>query len=195
METLEVLLDKYESLLSNKLFFIKLKNGNTFNIRFEPANFGHLLGLQYCAEDPNDPRSIAKYSGLNAISGIRDGTITFKKLEQNNRKQFNKYILRKTEAFNHFCSLFPNSFKSFEAVVFDSKRVVEANDRELGKAVLIIQDKFNLNIKFVFFFGQDREDKPLYPLSFRKEMSQTIDYLDLQTKIDIEDIGITSLIA
>lgn len=190
METLIELLNKYETLLCNKLFSIALENGSVFDIRFEPSNFGHLLGLQYCADDPNDKRNVAMYSGEMAADGIRSGRITFEKLERNNRKKYTTYVVRKTEAFNHFCSLFPESFNTFNAVIFDAKKVVEANDRELGKAVLILQDKFNPKVKFVFFFGQEREDRPLYPLSFRKEMSGTIDYLDLQTKVDIKKITV-----
>lgn len=186
METLNVLLNKYEELLCNKLFLLKLKNGSNFTIQFEPANFAHLLGLQYCV----DERNIKEYSGIRAVENIKEGIITFEKLEQSNFKQYSKFVVRKTEAFNHFCSLFPDSIHSFDAVIFDSKRVVEANDRELGKAVLILQDKCNPSVKFVFLFGQAKEDKPLYPLSFRKEMSRTIDYLDLQTKIDIESITV-----
>lgn len=187
METLIDLLQTYEELLCNKLFSLTLEDGSVFDIKFELNNFAHLLGIQYCS----DTRNIKEYSGLRAVENIRDGIITFEKLEKSNYKQYTKFVMRKREAFKHFCDLFPNSKDSFDAIIFDAKRVVEMNDRELGKAVLIFQNKYNPSIKYVFMFGQERPDKPLFPLSFRKEITQTIDYLDLQTKYRIEKLCVT----
>ena len=148
METLKFYLEQYERLFNNKTFRINLSNGVSFHITFEINRFAHLLGIQYCAELTHEK----DYIGFRAIDNIRNETITFEKLEVTNAKMFRKFVIKKVEAFETFCSLFPNSKHLFEAVIFNARRVVEIKDRDLEKARLIIQDKQNPLIRFVFMF-------------------------------------------
>ena len=185
MRTLQELFDDYKSKLADRTFLITLDNGDSFTVQFKTYNFPHLIGLSHCAEG----RLKKQFSGESANIMIENKTLTWERLQMINKKMFDRFVIGKAEGFELFLQLFPNKPSLLLGIVFDSNRVVNLVDRNLEKTKLIIQDKTNPNITYIFMFGEEQNNDSdiLYPLSIRKETS-TIDYLDLQEKYQIVDI-------
>lgn len=185
MRTLKEQFNDYKLKLADRTFSITLDNGDAFTVQFKTYNFPHLIGLGHCAEG----RLKKTFAGETANKMIEEETLTWERLQTINKKMFDKYVIGKSEGFELFLQLFPNKPSLLYGIVFDSSRVVNLVDRNLGKTKLIIQDKKNPNITFIFMFGEESNNNNvvLYPLSIRKETS-TIDYLDLQSKHQIVEI-------
>lgn len=186
METLKRYLVQYKARFSEKTFEIFLSNGESFQITFKDYNFAHLLGLSHCAKG----KQVKQFSGLKAIEGIENGTLTFDYLKSIDLKSFNKFVEKKIAAFEMFLDIFPSKPYLLEAALFESDRMIKTADRTLEKAKLVLQDKANPRIKYIFVFGEETNNgvELLFPLSFRKEEGELVDFLDLQTKFKITKI-------
>lgn len=181
IDYLNIYLSKY----AGKTYEITIDTGEVFTLCFDIQNFPHIFGVHYCY--PKEHKNL--YSGMNGVNLIQSGVVTFEKMKQANLKEYDRKVSRKTDAFDLFTDLFPSKIALLEVVVFDKTRVINLLDRELDNVKLIISSKQNSLIKFIFMFGKRNDSTPnFYPISFRKELSNNLDYYDLQTKHSITSI-------